>query len=218
MKRITAFFREIEDGGASLDMLLSEPKLSVSLQLRMPKITPFILLERKQLPPESPPSEQHVYDQNQQIWVDTLSGMPLVSCLQAHSEPTKYGETTFTETREGVDQTEGAGYLSSRFGETTMTKTGESADQESTFEASRFGETTHTVTREGVDQTEGAALLGSQFGETTVTRTREGADQIEGTQLEASRFGETTLTKTQEGADQTEGAAPRIYDAAHPHL
>ena len=187
--------------------------------MNMPKLTPFILLERKQLPPESPPSEQQIYDRDRQIWINTASGMPLVSCLHAESSPTKYGETTFTATREGVDQTEGAGLLVSQYGETSLTKTGEGADQtESAFEASRFGETTETATREGVDQPEGATFLGSQVGETTLTRTREGADQTEGSQLHASQFGETTLTNTQEGADRTEGDTPQIFDAFHPQL
>ena len=61
--------------------------------------------------------------------------MPSVSCMRTHAQPTQFGETTLTETREGVDQTEG-----------------------NTLQASQLGETTLTKTREGADQSEGAAL------------------------------------------------------------
>jgi hypothetical protein len=123
-------------------------------------LTPYILLGRKKLPPESAPSPEDVYDQQRQVWIDKNSGMPLVSCMRTHAQPTQFGETTLTETREGVDQPEGA------------------------VHASQFGETINTRTREGVDQTEGNALQASQLGETTLTKTREGADQSEGTTLQ----------------------------------
>lgn len=159
-------------------------------------MTPFVLLGRKKLPPESAPSPEHVYDDDRQLWIDKSSGLPLVLCMQTHAQLSPFGETTMTETREGVDQTEGATLRGSQFGETTLTKT-----------------------REGADQSEGAALLrASQFGETINTRTREGVDQAEGTTLQASQFGETTLTDTREGADQTEGAAPLASHAPYSHF
>ena len=125
-------------------------------------MTPYILLGRKKLPPESAPSPEQVYDELQQLWIDKNSGMPLVSCMRTHAQPTQFGETTLTETREGADQTEGA------------------------VQASEFGETIQTRTREGVDQTEGATIQASQLGETTLTKTREGADQSEGATLQES--------------------------------
>jgi len=159
-------------------------------------MTPFVLLGRKKLPPESAHSPEQVYDDDRQLWIDKSSGLPLVLCMQTHPQPSPFGETTVTETREGVDQTEGA-----------------------TLRASQFGETTLTKTREGADQLEGATLLrASQFGETINTRTREGVDQAEGTTLQASQFGETTLTDTREGADQTEGVAPLVFHAPYSHF
>lgn len=96
-------------------------------------MTPYILLGRKKLPPESAPSPEHAYDEDRQLWIDRNSGVPLVCSTRTHAQPTQFGETTITETREGVDQTEGTALQASQLGETTLTKT-----------------------REGVDQTEGA--------------------------------------------------------------
>ena len=123
-------------------------------------MTPFVLRERKRLPPESAPKTQHVYDADLQLWIDTEKNLPLVECLRTRSEPTQFGETTFTETREGADRTEGT-----------------------SVEASNFGETIQTRSREGVDQTEGSAIQASQIGETILTKTREGADQSEVSEL-----------------------------------
>ena len=158
-------------------------------------MTPFILLVRKRLPPEDDPSDEHVYDENLQLWIDKRSGKPLVLSLGTRSEQTKLGETAITATREGVDQPEGTG-----------------------LQASQFGEITLTDTREAADQAEGAALHVSQFGETIHTRTKEGADQTEGNTIRASQLGETTLTKTREGADQTEGSSLADFNAAHSHF
>jgi hypothetical protein len=120
-------------------------------------MTPYILQVRKKLPPERTPEPEHVYDSGRQIWIDKNSGAPLVSSIRPGAQPTQFGETTLTETREGADRTEGA------------------------VHASDFGETIQTRSREGVDQTEGTALmLASQLGETILTKTREGADQTEG--------------------------------------
>jgi hypothetical protein len=114
------------------------------------------LLGRKELPLENSPTPDEVYDEHRQLWIDKKSGLPLVSCMQNHVQRTQYGETTFTKTREGADQTEGA------------------------IQASRFGETTQTHTVEGIDRTEVTIMHASQFGETITTRTREGTDQSEG--------------------------------------
>jgi hypothetical protein len=135
---------------------------------------PFVLLGRKKLPPESAPSLEHEYDRYRQLWIDKISGEPLVSRMHGHAQPTQFGETTMTESREGVDQSEGVSLQASQFGETTLTKTHEGADQsEGVFQASQFGETTHTATREGADQTESAAFQASEFGETINTRRRD---------------------------------------------
>src|SRR5882762_5221913 len=142
-------------------------------------MTPFVLLGRKKLPPDSAPSPEHVYDDDRQLWIDRSSGIPLVLSMQAHAQRSQFGETTMTETREGVDQSEGTTFQASQFGETTLTKTREGADQS-----------------EGADEIENTVFHASQFGETTNTRTREGTDQTEGTTLQASQFGETTLTNT----------------------
>jgi hypothetical protein len=121
-------------------------------------MTPFILRGRRQLPAEAAPDARHVYDGDLQGWIETRKNLPLVECLRKHAAgPTQFGETTFTETREGADRTEGA-----------------------SIEASEFGETIQTRTREGVDQTESTGLHASQLGETTLTKTREGVDQSEG--------------------------------------
>jgi hypothetical protein len=183
--------------------------------------TPFVLLGRKKLPPEEPPSPEDIYDPNRQLWVDKASGVPLVLRMQGHAEHSQYGETTITETREGADQTEGVTISASRFGETTHTATKEGIDQPEggVFQASSFGETTMTKTREGADQTEGApALRASQYGETVHTRTREGIDQTESAAFSISPYGETTIINTPEGVDQIEGPAQTTSDAPHSHF
>ena len=123
-------------------------------------MTPYILRGRKKLPPESAPAPEQVYDEDRQIWIDVKSGKPRVSCMGERAQPTQFGETTFTETREGADRTEGAA------------------------QASDFGETVQTRTREGIDQTEGNTIQATQLGETTMTKTREGTDQTEGSALQ----------------------------------
>ena len=120
-------------------------------------MTPFILRGRKQLPTESAPEAEHIYDTTLQVWIDRRQSRPLVECIRNHVESTQFGETTFTETREGADRTEGA-----------------------SIEASSFGETIQPQTREGVDRTEGSCILASQLGETVLTMSREGVDQSEG--------------------------------------
>ena len=119
-------------------------------------MTPFILMGRKKLPPENSPSCDQVWDEHRQLWIDKMSGEPLVTSMRECAQPTQFGETTITETREGVDRA-----------------------QVGTLEASRFGETTLSRSREGVDQAEVVSLQASQFGETTMTKTQEGADRPE---------------------------------------
>ena len=157
-------------------------------------MTPFVLLGRKQLPPEATPSPEEIYDDNRQLWVDRASGIPLVLRMKGNAQSSQYGETTITETREGVDQSEGTALI-----------------------ASQYGETTHTATREGIDQTESTVFQASPFGETTMTKTREGVDQTEGTVgFRASQYGETIHTRTREGIDQTESAAFSGSHAVRP--
>jgi hypothetical protein len=117
-------------------------------------MTPFILKGATKVPPDDDMPLGHVYDRQRQIWVDSLSGVPVVT--SAMDDASRYGETTLTETREGADQSEVALIIGSRFGETTLTRT-----------------------MEGVDQGEAAALAASRYGETTVTATQEGHDRSE---------------------------------------
>jgi len=93
-----------------------------------------------------------VYDPLRQIWISSESGKPLVLELAVHAS--QFGETSLTETREGVDQSELAHVRASNFGETTVTKTWEGQDQTEGAFASTFGETTKTATGEGADQPE----------------------------------------------------------------
>src|SRR5215475_2552894 len=92
-------------------------------------MTPFILQGRKQLPAEGAPDARHVYDTDLQLWMDTQENVPLIERLQNHAQATKFGETTFTETREGADRSEGASMDASDFGETIQTRTWEGVDQ-----------------------------------------------------------------------------------------
>lgn len=181
------------------------------------KMTPFILKGRRKLPPESDPSNEQVYDDYRQLWIDKKSGTPVVSCVRTQAQPSQFGETTITETREGADQAEVATLQASKFGETTITKTMEGADQfeVTALAASRFGETTVTATVEGADQAEAASFQASQFGETTFTRTREGHDQTEGTP--ASHSGETADAV----GPQTKGLSAissASFDAPYSHF
>jgi hypothetical protein len=118
-------------------------------------MTPFILKGAVKILPETGTPSEHVYDHQLQIWIDSRSGVPVIAS-SVGAQNSRYGETTVTETREGVDQTEVASIHASRFGETTITKTMEGADQGevTALAASRVGETTVTATREGADQSE----------------------------------------------------------------
>jgi hypothetical protein len=91
-------------------------------------MTPFILLARKMVPAECPSSATESYDHHKQIWIDTETGEPLVCRMRNATQPSQFGETTFTETREGADQSEASVFSASQFGETTFTKTSEGVD------------------------------------------------------------------------------------------
>jgi hypothetical protein len=178
---------------------------------------PFVLKGRRKLPPESDPSEEQVYDEYRQLWIDKRFGTPVVSCLRTQAQPSQFGETTITETREGADQVEAASLEASKFGETTMTKTMEGADQfeVTALAASQFGGTTLTATIEGADQNEVATLQASKFGETTFTRTREGYDQTEETP--ALHSGETANTADL-GNEVSSDIASASFDAPYSHF
>ncbi len=119
-------------------------------------MTAFILKGRKRLPPDDPPSSRQTYDPQQQLWIDTNSGVPVVNCMRGETDPTRFGETLLTATREGADQAEGSALQASTYGETTITKTSEGADQYdvASLDVSNYGETTLTRTYEGANQTE----------------------------------------------------------------
>lgn len=115
-------------------------------------MTPFILKGATKIPDEDAPTEGHSYDSDLQLWVDTRTGVPLVSAAvatkdcelrKAHAEeylvntdsaparPMKaspFGETLLTRTTEGIDQSEATAFSASPFGETLHTATAESAD------------------------------------------------------------------------------------------
>jgi hypothetical protein len=95
------------------------------------------------------------FDGKTGLWVDQDGHPAILRC----SSPA----TTKTATREGIDQTEVAGFS------TTITKTREGTDQAEVTGMS----TVITETREGIDQTEVASWS------THNTRTREGVDQVE---------------------------------------
>jgi hypothetical protein len=118
-------------------------------------IEPLVLKRRVALPADLGPAATERYDASRQVWIDTISGRPLVETLRAAGGSTPFGETVMTESREGADQSEITSLLASQFGETMMTKTQEGHDQtgESPM-VSTMGETANTYTREGVDTTE----------------------------------------------------------------
>lgn len=151
-------------------------------------MTPFVLKGRTLVSPESAPSDCEIYCRHRQLWIDQGSGEPLIRRIQDRVQPSQFGETTITETREGADQSEVTRLTASQFGETTITKTQEGADQSEITHLwpSQSGETTLTATIESDDQNENDLLHYSQFGETTVTRTREGHDQSEATSAPVS--------------------------------
>jgi hypothetical protein len=142
---------------------------------------PLLLRGRLRELPASKPSRGTVYDERRQLWLDD-KGTPVVSKQTSASD---FGETSRTDSHEGVDQSEiSNGIFASDFGETTVTKTSEGQDVTEVFQSSDFGETSHTRTTEGVDTSEGSDITSglspaSDFGETTKTATQEGSDQTE---------------------------------------
>jgi hypothetical protein len=143
-------------------------------------MTPFVLRDCRELPPEPGPSGDQEFDRRLQLWVCKESGLPLVLSMQARDST--FGETTITETREGVDQPDTSNMSASQFGETTITRSdGEGADQPffSDLSSSQFGETTRLRVTELAAQATLLDDLASQFGETTLTKTQEGVDQPE---------------------------------------
>lgn len=113
----------------------------------------FILMGATKIPDKSDPPSSHVYDDEFQIWIDTLQNEPLISQI-TQQLATRFGETTITETREGADQSE----ISS----VAITTQFDAADDiefpayisNYRLESTRFGETTITKTSEGVDTSE----------------------------------------------------------------
>ena len=125
-------------------------------------MTPFILKNAKRIQTSGISLDDYDYDPDRQIWIDPRNNLPLV--ISTLDNPaTHYGETTITETMEGVDQPESHSLLSSQYGETTITKTAEGVDQTeiTALQATRYGETTITATVEGVDRPERA--VASEF-------------------------------------------------------
>lgn len=118
----------------------------------MPGLIPFVLKGRQLLPDEGEPEPGDRYDPKSQVWVNR-DGVPLV-IVASEQAASQFGETSITETREGVDQAELTSLRASQFGETTLTKTSEGHDQREMSLASQFGETQMTATREGLDATE----------------------------------------------------------------
>lgn len=117
-------------------------------------MTPFILRERRKLPPDSGPSPDHEFDESRQVWMHLPSGRPLVVAVRDRNAATPFGETTITETKEGHDESEIASHLGTPFGETTLTKTSEGRNETEMTFMTNFGETTYTASREGTDQRE----------------------------------------------------------------
>lgn len=111
---------------------------------------PFVLRKRIILPSQPSPSGEHRYDHNRQIWVNIATGNPVVN-EDNTQKASRFGETSITETREGIDQTEVSALNSSRFGETSITKSNEGHDQSESVLASKFGETSLTRASEGHD-------------------------------------------------------------------
>jgi hypothetical protein len=85
-------------------------------------MTPFILMGRKKLPPESAPSDEQVYDDYRQLWINKKSGKPVVTAIQVKSQVSNFGETTISKTQEGVDQPEGTDLSASSFGENDVNR------------------------------------------------------------------------------------------------
>jgi len=140
---------------------------------------PFVLRDRRPLPDEIQPNEDVRFDNERQLWINTVSGRPLVlefSSSQANQGP-----------------------RASQFGETTITRTRESVDQSEITQASAFGETVVTRAQEGIDPIEQPPPRRSETSLEDVAWDRS--------VLERTKSGETTITATHEGIDQVEGTS-----------
>ena len=118
---------------------------------------PFVLRRSRLLPKEPAPLPDQLYDPVRQAWVDGSSGALAVEAMRCRPAASKFGETTLTEAREGVDHTANPLLETSKFGETRVTRGDEGADEYSPGDplASQFGETTLTkAPGEGADQVE----------------------------------------------------------------
>lgn len=139
---------------------------------------PLLLRGRLRVLPESKPNPGTTYDPHRQLWLDS-SGLPVVS---QHPNSSDFGETSRTDSHEGVAQSE-ISIVASDFGETTVTKTSEGHDATEVAYGSDFGETSMTRTTEGVDVSERSEIaqlpMMSDFGETTKTAIHEGSDQTD---------------------------------------
>ena len=118
-------------------------------------MTPFILKHATKIPDEDAPTEEQVYDTRVQLWIDTRTGVPIVSATAAINMPGTDKERAEEDLVDG-DSAHTPCMRASEFGETIVTKTSEGIDQSEVtdFCASPFGETLHTATVESVDNPE----------------------------------------------------------------
>ena len=125
----------------------------------------LILKGAVKLPAESKPPSNHVYDYERQIWIDTLRNEPVI--LQISQQmATRFGETTITETREGVDQSEIASLdIASHYTSVADIQNPTNCNSFQ-LESTRFGETTITKTTEGTDASE---VISENYTDTNVT-------------------------------------------------
>ena len=118
-------------------------------------MTPFILKGATKIPDEEAPTEGQLYDSELQLWIDTRTGVPLVSAAVATKacEPDKECAEEYLV---NSDSARTPPMTASQFGETLLTRTSEGVDQSeaTAFSASPFGETGHTATVESVDNPE----------------------------------------------------------------
>ena len=129
------------------------------------QVEAFILMNRQVLAANKQPDKNIYYNNELQLWVNQENGEPIVlQNIKSNADEklcSDFGETIFTKTQEGADQSEVVGF--SEFGETAITETREGADQSEIIGFSDFGETRFTATREGSDQTEISCLPSADF-------------------------------------------------------
>lgn len=129
------------------------------------KMKSLILKGAVQLPVESKPPSNHVYDYERQIWIDTIRNEPVIFQI-SQQMATRFGETMITETREGVDQSEIASLDITSHSTSEVDIQNPNSCISFQFEATRFGETTITKTAEGVDVVE---VISEYYTDTNVT-------------------------------------------------